>query len=230
MRIGSVLFAAVMAIGLAAPAAAQDPPGPRMFAGGLAGVTFGTETSSAIAGQFGVRIARDLFVIGEFGRMQNVLPDEVADQLPLAEEFFEAIVGIPLNIEVKTPALYAFGGIRWQQSGRRIAPFAEAGLGFAHLTGDFKVNGLDIEDVLEEFAGDFGDLIDLDDVINRTANEFLLTFGGGVNIGLTRTVSVDAGYRFTRIFTEEFTPFLDTDAPAPNTSMVYGAVKFLFGR
>ena len=118
----------------------------------------------------------------------------------------------------------------WQQSGRRIAPFAEAGLGFAHLTGDFKVNGLDIEDVIEEFAGDFGDLIDLDDVINRSANEFLLTFGGGVNIGLTRTVSVDAGYRFTRIFTEEFTPFLDTETPAPNTSMVYGAVKFLFGR
>ena len=229
MRIGSVLFAAVMAIGLAAPAAAQDPP-PRMFAGGLGGVTFGTETSSAIAGQFGIRVARDFFVIGEFGRMQNVLPDEVADQVPLAEEFFEAVVGIPLNIELKTPALYAFGGVRWQQSRRRIAPFAEAGVGFAHLTGDIKVNGLEIEDLIEEFVGDIGDVFDLDDVINRTANEFLLTFGGGVNIGLTRTVSVDAGYRFTRIFTEEFTQLLDAEIPAPNTSMVYGAVKFLFGR
>jgi opacity protein-like surface antigen len=230
MRIGSVLIGAVMAIGLAAPAAAQDPPGPRMFAGGLAGVTFGTETSSAIAGQFGVRIARDLFVIGEFGRMQNVLPDEVADQLPLAEEFFEAIVGIPLNIELKSPALYAFGGIRWQQSGRRLAPFAEAGVGFAHLTGDIKVNGLEIEDILEQFGAGFGDVIDLDEVIDRTANEFLLAFGGGVNIGLTRNLSVDAGYRFTRIFTEEFTQLLETEVSAPNTSVVYGAVKFLFGR
>jgi opacity protein-like surface antigen len=215
MRIGSVLFGAVMAIGLAAPAAAQDPPGPRMFAGGLAGVTFGTETSSAIAGQFGVRVARDLFVIGEFGRMQNVLPDEVADQLPLAEEFLEGILGLPVNIEIKAPALYGFGGVRWAQSGRRIAPFAEAGLGFAHLTGDLKVNGVDIENILEEFGADFGDVSDL------STNEFLLAFGGGVNIGLTQTMSVDAGYRFTRIFTEE---------SAPNTSMVYGAVKFLFGR
>jgi outer membrane protein with beta-barrel domain len=215
MRIGSVLFGAVMTIGLAAPAAAQDPPGPRMFAGGLAGVTFGTETSSAIAGQFGVRIARDLFVIGEFGRMQNVLPDEVADQLPLAEEFLEGILGLPVNIEIKAPALYGFGGVRWAQSGRRIAPFAEAGLGFAHLTGDLKVNGVDIENILEEFGADFGDVSDL------STNEFLLAFGGGVNIGLTPTMSVDAGYRFTRIFTEE---------SAPNTSMVYGAVKFLFGR
>jgi opacity protein-like surface antigen len=215
MRIGSVLFGAVMAIGLAAPAAAQDPPGPRMFAGGLAGVTFGTETSSAIAGQFGVRVARDLFVIGEFGRMQNVLPDEVADQLPLAEEFLEGILGLPVNIEIKAPALYGFGGVRWAQSGRRIAPFAEAGLGFAHLTGDLKVNGVDIENILEEFGADFGDVSDL------STNEFLLAFGGGVNIGLTPTMSVDAGYRFTRIFTEE---------SAPNTSMVYGAVKFLFGR
>ena len=224
MRIGSVLIGAVMALGLAAPAAAQDPPGPRMFAGGLAGVTFGTETSSAIAGQFGVRIARDLFVIGEFGRMQNVLPDEVADQLPLAEEFLEGILGLPVNIEIKAPALYGFGGIRWAQSGRRIAPFAEAGLGFAHLTGDLKVNGVDIENILEEFGADFGDVSDL------STNEFLLAFGGGVNIGLTRTVSVDAGYRFTRIFTEEFTQLLDAEIPAPNTSMVYGAVKFLFGR
>jgi outer membrane protein with beta-barrel domain len=213
MRIGSVVLGAVMAIGLAAPAAAQETP--RMFAGGLGGVTFGTETSSAIAGQFGVRIARDLFVIGEFGRMQNVLPDEVADQLPLAEEFLEGILGLPVNIELKAPALYGFGGVRWMQGGRRIAPFAEAGVGFAHLTGELKVNGLDIENLLEEFGADFGDVSDL------TTNEFLLAFGGGVNIGLTPTMSVDAGYRFTRIFTEE---------SAPNTSMIYGAVKFLFGR
>lgn len=211
--IGSVVVGAVMAIGLAAPAAAQETP--RMFAGGLGGVTFGTETSSAIAGQFGVRVARDIFVIGEFGRMQNVLPDEVADQLPLAEEFLEGVLGLPVNIELKAPALYGFGGVRWMQSGRRIAPFAEAGVGFAHLTGELKVNGEDIENLLEEFGADFGDVSDL------TTNEFLLAFGGGVNIGLTPALSVDAGYRFTRIFTEE---------SAPNTSMVYGAVKFLFGR
>jgi opacity protein-like surface antigen len=215
MRIGSIILGFVLASGLAAPAAAQDPPAPRMFAGGLAGVTFGTETSSAIAGQFGVRIARDLFVIGEFGRMQNVLPDEVADQLPLAEEFLEGLLGLPVNIEIKAPALYGFGGVRWAQSGRRVAPFAEAGLGFAHLTGDLKVNGVDIENLLEEFGADFGDVSDL------STNEFLLAFGGGVNIALTQMMSVDAGYRFTRIFTEE---------SAPNTSMVYGAVKFQFGR
>jgi hypothetical protein len=185
-------------------------------------VTFGTETSSAIAGQFGVRIARDFFVIGEFGRMQNVLPTDVGDLLPLAEEIAEGILGVPVNIDVNAPALYGFGGVRWMLGGRRIAPFAEAGVGFAHLTGEIKVNGLDVEDLIAEFGDDFG-------VGDLTTDDFLLAFGGGVNIELTSAMSVDAGYRFTHIFADDPTGLLG-DRFTPNTSMVYGAVKFLFGR
>jgi len=64
----------------------------------------------------------------------------------------------------------------------------------------------------ENEIGDLGDL---------STNEFLLAFGGGVNIGLTSTVSADAGYRYTVIFTED---------PKPNTSVVYAAVKIRLGR
>ena len=64
--------------------------------------------------------------------------------------------------------------------------FAEAGLGFAHLTGEIKVNGLDVEDLIAEFGDDFG-------VGDLTTDDFLLAFGGGVNFGLTPAMSVDAG-------------------------------------
>jgi opacity protein-like surface antigen len=221
MRIGTVVLGAVLAIGLATPAAAQDPPSPRMFAGGLGGVTFGTETSSAIAGQVGVRIARDLFVIGEIGRMQNVLPDEVADTLEGLEDLLE-VEGVPVEFDLDVPSFYGFGGIRWAPSGRRVRPFAEGGVGFAHLTlnGTAIVGGVDITDLIED---QFGDITDL------STNEFLLAFGGGVNFALTPAMSVDAGYRFTRIFADDPTGLLG-DSFNTNVSMVYGAVKFLFGR
>jgi opacity protein-like surface antigen len=213
MRTGSVLFGTALVMTLAAPAAAQGTSTPRAFVGGLGGMTFGTATSSAIAGQVGVRISRDLFVIGEFGRIQDVTPSEIADQIQAGIEFLEDS-GFPVELNFSVPAVYGFGGIRWAQSGRRVAPFVEGGVGFAHLTGEVSgtIAGIDVIDFLEdEFAG----------LVDFSTNEPLIAFGGGANISLTPNVSVDAGYRFTRIF---------TDDPKVNTSMVYGAVKILFGR
>src|SRR5688500_3986807 len=71
MRFGLVLLGTALVMTLAAPAAAQGTSAPKAFVGGLGGLTFGTATSSAIAGQVGVRITGDLFVIGEVGRMQD---------------------------------------------------------------------------------------------------------------------------------------------------------------
>ena len=212
MRIGATLSAIGLLLAPAAPVFAQATTGPKAFVGGLAGVTFVTETSSILGGQVGVRIARHLFVIGEVGRMWDVLPGKVADQIPLAEDFIEQEVGVRVDLDVEAPAFYGFGGIRWAQARGRIAPFAEAGAGFAHLNGKFFVDGINVTSQVEDEIGDFGDL---------STTEFLLAFGGGVNVGLTSTVSVDAGYRYTVIF---------TDDPKPNTSVVYGAVKIRLGR
>ena len=81
MRIRSVLLGTAFLLTTATGAAAQGASSPRAFVGGLGGVTFGTATSSAIAGQVGVRISRDLFVIGEIGRMWDVTPSEVSDEI-----------------------------------------------------------------------------------------------------------------------------------------------------
>lgn len=213
MRIGSVLLGTAFLLTTATGAAAQGAS-PKAFAGGLGGVTFGTATSAAIAGQVGVRISRDLFVIGEVGRMWDVTPSEVSDEIETGIDFLEQ-QGIPVNLEFSVPAFYAFGGIRWAQSGRRVAPFVEGGVGFGHLTGEVSgtIAGIDVDAFLEE--AEFGDLVDF------STNEALIAFGGGANISLTPNVSVDAGYRYTHIF---------VDDPSVNTSMVYAAVKILFGR
>ena len=180
------------------------------FVGGLAGITFASETSSVFAGQAGGRVARQLFVFGEFGRMQNVLPEEAQDDLDAAAEFLESQLGTTVELDVKVPAIYGLGGIRWSPDDR-IAPFLEVGAGFARLNIDVKaeIAGIDVSDEVE-------DQLDTEDL---EVTEFLLAFGGGLNARLSERIRLDVGYRYNRVF---------TDDPTVNVNMVYAALKFWF--
>lgn len=201
-----VLFAMSAALS-AVPAAASAQsgaaePDARMFVGALGGVTFGTESGAIVGGRFGYRIARNLHLFGEVGRITEVTPKEIAD---LYEELIAIIPGdLAVEFEYRVPATFFAGGVRWSQARGRIAPFAEAGAGVGHLTPKFDVRiaGINFTQQVRDLIGD---------EINTT--KFLLMLGGGVNVGVTPSLSVDAGYRYTRIATED---------PAVNTSAVYG--------
>jgi hypothetical protein len=203
--------------GTVGSAAAQDGGG---FVGGLGGVTFNTVTSGIFAGRGGVHIGRGLFVIGEVGRAQNVLPKAIEEDLDDAEAFIEDVTGLPVSLELELPATYGFGGVRWvAPGGRRIRPFLEAGVGVAHLAAKIHatVAGVPVpQDVIDQF-----DDLDLD------TNEVLLAVGGGVNLGLSRIVSIDAGYRYMRVFLEEAEVSVNS---AVNTSVLYVGVSIGFGR
>jgi hypothetical protein len=179
------------------------------FAGGLGGLTFGTETSGAIAGQVGVKVAPGLFVIGEVGRMQNVMPKEVKDAVDDLESDLEFQLGVPVSLDISVPSTYGFGGLRWVQPRGKVAPFVEGGVGVGHIS--FKIEeatvlDVDVKDEVKDALGDDG-----------SATKFLLALGGGVTARLGGSAALDVGYRYFRIFTED---------PAINTSMVYVAVKF----
>ncbi len=199
----AIIFAAIASV----PSAHAQDSG---FVGGVAGITFASETSSVFAGQAGARVARQLVVFGEFGRMQNVFPGEAQDDLDDAIEFLEDVLGTAVSLEVKVPAFYGIGGIRWSPEDR-IAPFLEAGVGFARLNIDVtsEVAGFDISDEVE-------DQLDAEDL---EVTEFLLAIGGGLNARLNDRVRLDVGYRYNRVF---------TDDPTVTASMVYAAVKFWF--
>ena len=180
------------------------------FVGGLAGITFASETSSVFAAQAGGRVARQLFVFGEFGRMQNVLPDEAQDDLDAAAAFLETQLGTTVDLDVRVPAIYGLAGIRWGPEDR-IAPFLEAGVGFARLSVDLtaEVAGIDVTDEVE-------DQLQSEDL---EVTEFLLAFGGGLNARLTERMRLDVGYRYNRVF---------TDDPTVSVNMAYAALKFWF--
>lgn len=216
MPLRTIGFVAAVLLGTVGSAAAQDGAG---FVGGLGGVTFNTVTSGIFAGRGGVHIGRGLFVIGEVGRAQNVLPKAIEEDLDDAEAFLEQVTGLPVSLELELPATYGFGGVRWAApGGRRIRPFLEAGVGVAHLAAEIRatVAGVPVpQDVIDQF-----DDLDLD------TNEVLLAVGGGLNLGLSRIVSIDAGYRYMRVFLEEAAVSVNT---AVNTSVLYVGVNIGFG-
>ena len=210
MRIRTGVLALGMFALLPSPAAAQGTA----FVGALGGATFHTVSSGAVAGRGGVHIGNGLFVIGEVGRVMDVTPQDIADEIDELVALAEVIFGLPVTLEAKVPATYAFGGVRWVGGGAgRIRPFVEGGAGIAHLKADVSasIGGQPVpQSLVEEFA-------DLD----LTSNEFLLTVGGGVNVELTSRLSVDGGYRYVRVF---------TDDPAVNTNLVYAGIVLSFGR
>lgn len=203
-----IQLAVVLSVSLTLPAvtSAQD----RGFVGALGGVTFVTETSSIFGAQTGGRIGPSMVIFGEIGRMQNVLPEDLQDDLDLAADFLALELGTAIRIDARVPAFYGLAGVRWTTNAR-LAPFVEGAGGFARLSLDLdaQVDGLDVSSLIEEALEDE----------DTEATKFLLAIGGGINARLSNRLRLDMGYRFNRIF---------TDDPAINTSQVYAAMKSWF--
>lgn len=213
MRLNGSLVVMAMALACSMPAlaSAQGTSAPQGFVGGLGGVTFGTVTSAAVAGQGGVRIAPDLYVIGEVGYMRNVLPKKLRDEFDDLADEIEIEAGVPVSLSVSVPAKYGFGGLRWSPSRGTVSPFVEGGVGVAHISAkidEATVLGIDISDDVENELGD-----------DASATKLLVALGGGVNARISSTLSADIGFRYTHIA---------TDDPAINSSLLYGALKVGF--
>jgi opacity protein-like surface antigen len=209
MRILSRLACAGAVVLMAAgPVSAQDERG---FVRGLGGVTFGNvQTSSIFGGGGGISVGRGFSIVGEFGRIQNVLPNEVADLLDDLELLLEIDSGLDIEVSATAPAFYGAGGIRYAfPTAGRLQPFVEALLGAANVSIDatFVVDGIDFSEELEDEA----------DLESET--EFLIAFGGGLAFGLSDGVGIDVAYRYHGI---------QTDDPTVHASAVYVGLRIVF--
>lgn len=209
-NVGFVAWSIVALFVAAAPVAAQSSaPDVKGFIGAFGGMTFGTaEKGSALGARAGVEVARGVHIIGEVGRMSDVLPSAVKDELDLAASELEFELGVPVTIQLTAPATYGFVGLRWSRQTGRVSPFVEGGVGAARLTVDLKdvtVGGFDVTDLVRDEV--------TAEVPETTAT--MLALGAGVNAALTSAVSADFGYRYSRIF---------TDDPAVNSGTLYGMI------
>ncbi|HKV99861.1 MAG TPA: hypothetical protein VJN96_08555 [Vicinamibacterales bacterium] len=205
------LWSAVILL-IAATAFAQGSSDtPRAYLSALGGVTFGNEAGGVFAGGINVVATPHLQIIGEFGRMSNVLPKTASDQLNTVAEGFAGDGTTPFSFTATMPSTYGMGEVRVlgkQRAG--LAPFLDTGFGFAKLTTHLTATQGDA-DVTPDFVT-AADLF-------QTQTKPMFMAGGGVSIAVSKRAAVDIGYHWARIF---------TDTQSINTNQVVAGVRVGF--
>jgi opacity protein-like surface antigen len=203
--IGIALFVVSLLTFAPAAVSAQD----RGLIGGHFGVTFGTEAAPFFAGEVAGNIARDLQIYVTVGRMNNVLPSSVQDDLDDVSQLLSMITRVRWDFEASAPAFFGTAGVRYLvPTGSPARPYIQGGVGFANI--GIKVEEVDLGDVTDELVDD--GYLD-DDNINKLA----LEFGGGLIVPL-KSMYIDVGYRFMKLM----------DADDVNISRAYGGVGVRF--
>jgi opacity protein-like surface antigen len=177
------IFAAVLAasVSAASSAAAQD----RGFVQGFGSLQLDTNGSTgagsntSFGGVVAASLTPNIQVVGEGGRIGNVLPSATNTLLAFS----------PIGFGVS--AWYGQGGVRFTGGSSAIRPYAEAAAGIARLSSN--LSGLDSP------AGMWTDLALR--FFDRT--EPIATVGGGVTIGGGAFVA-DLGYRYRRVFSSSW--------------------------
>lgn len=188
-----------------AAASAQD----RGFVGGHFGVTFGTEAAPFVSGEVAGHVTRDLQIYGTVGRMNNVLPSSVQDDLDDVSQFLTLVTRVRWDFEASAPAFFGTAGVRYLvPTGTPARPYVLGGVGFANI--GIKVEEVDLGDVTDDLVDD--GYLD-DDNINKLA----LEFGGGLIVPV-KSMYIDLGYRFMKLM----------DADDVNISRAYGGIGVRF--
>ncbi len=126
-------------------------------------------------GRVGFEVLPGVQLMGEFGRLGNVMPDLIATGLGFT------------GLNLKASAFYGEGGVRLLASPRSaVSPYVEGSAGVAHL--QFGVNGFgSATDAIVRAALSFVD-----------ASDPIVGGGGGVLLH-GGPLQIDLGYRYKRI-------------------------------
>lgn len=174
----SSAFLVLVLVAAAAPAAAQ-----RATLAGQLGVTFQTETAPVFAAEVGVGLVPGVSIYGTIGRMNDVLPEGVADALDALDPV----------VTISMPATYGMAGVRIAAPTGPIRPYGVGGVGFARFSADLEVFGFDITNLVEDQIG-----------FELSTNQFAWELGGGVMVSLGSNAFLDAGYRYMRVNVADF--------------------------
>ena len=170
------------------PASAQERGS---FVQGFGGLRLGSPASidTGVGGLVAGSLTPNIQVVGEAGRISNVLPPTVDLLLAFS----------PLGVGLSS--WYGQGGVRFTSAPSGIRPYAETSAGFArlntHVTGLGSGNGSLLTNAALRF-------------LDRTYP--MATIGGGATFEGGRFVA-DVGYRYRRIFSNEWVTLLSLGQP-----------------
>ena len=179
---------------------------------GLGGRTDAAEHAPFFAGIVGIKITF-IEIDLEAGRLQNVLPSSILDQIFRLEQQN----GLPLQAIVRVPATYGAGSVRFIVPTGVVQPFVSGGLGIARLQPRFDatIAGFNIGDLLG------GRIIE-------PQNSTMAIIGAGLRFDF-HAVNIEGGYRYYAIFSH-FTRTIDLSHKDAISTVqaIYGAVAFRF--
>jgi hypothetical protein len=152
-----------------------------------ASLTGSSAASMNFAGRVAFNLVPGLQVVGEVGRIGNVLPPLTTDLLAFAP------------FDLKASAIYGEGGVRALMSPRSsVSPYVEATAGMARM--NVRVDGLSATE---------SDLLNLGLGFTNSTSP-VAGIGGGVMLRAGR-MSFDIGYRYKKIFARDFVASLLAD-------------------
>jgi hypothetical protein len=180
--------AGVILIATASSALAQD----RGYVQGVGGATFMARTSGVFGGEAGIHLSRDLVVFGQAGRLIDVLPREVQDDIDSAAAQLESFTGREWLFDARVRATYVGGGVRYFVPTRSLVrPYVTGSVGIANYAGTLREREL-------------GDVLDLAISLEVVAaedvkgTEMAYEAGGGIVVPRGR-LQIDAGYRLMNV-------------------------------
>ena len=141
---------------------------------------------------FGLKTGPKLQITGELGGMTNILPPSVADDVDVAAAIVADSKGGKHSSSASARAMYGLVGVRRampEVSGART--FIEFGVGAAKVrsTVSAQIRGS------EALQGDISSLVSTPFTASTPTTEAMVSIGGGIILGVTRTTAVEVGYR-----------------------------------
>jgi len=209
---------ALLLVLLVAPRAhAQDQA--KVFVRPLLAATVGAGPGAVFGATFVMkadRINPKLQITGELGRMSNIMPSSVADQIDIAAAKVADPLGGKASSRTTASANYGMGGFRYRMRDVNEAQtFTEIGIGVAsvrsHVSAQIRGS--------ETLQGDISNLVSTPFTAAGTQTKPMVAIGGGMILGVSRNMAVELGYRYVRVFTNN---------PAINMSKIFGGVQLGF--
>lgn len=210
-----VVIGMAVAVSLAYPAGARAQEQRTFVRPTVGGVTVagpGASFSAAVVAKATDRVQ----ILGEAGRMINILPKSVADQVEIAAALAANARGGKHSATSSADANYGLVGLRGSLREVSGAPtFVEVGVGVARVTSQ-------VTAVLRGSAtlqGDISSSVSTPFTSATPETKPMISVGGGIVLGVGRTTAVEVGARYLRVFT--------TDT-AINAANIFGGFRFGF--
>ena len=163
---------------------------------------FGNVTSQSYGAEVGFKIASNLQIFAEAGRVTNAAPSALGVNAGTIAGGLTLASGNPIAYQAKEPITFGDAGVRYLfPASGKIEPYVLVGGGVARAQKKvtFSAGGSDVTSNLAQAP--YFTVLGTD--LSGTETKAMLTVGGGVAYHLGARFVIDLQYRYGRVFTSE---------------------------